>query len=186
VLGFCPLLAQEASTTLTINISGTLGPILSGLDPLKGDGGVGSLAITASESLSTTSVTATSATYKLPAGAVSVTVGTTHYVTTSPSKLTIRLTSTADILIVSTVGPLNAKITGTAYLAAGSWRHAVLLHPTTFSPSPQNLTPAATAAGPGSKVKYTLFGATTVLGITATISDKVAADPVLPDDDTEQ
>lgn len=58
-------------------------------------------------------------------------------------------------------------------------------HPPPFSPSPQTLTAATTASGPGSKIKYTFLGSTTVLGLNGTASDSTALDPVLPDDDSE-
>jgi hypothetical protein len=50
-------------------------------------------------------------------------------------------------------------------------------------PSPQGLTSATTANGPGCKIKYTVSGSTSVLGFSGTASSSATADPVLPDDD---
>jgi hypothetical protein len=90
--------------TLTITVKGTIGPILSGSDPLTLDGKSGTVKILASESLNPTKRTATSATYTLPAGAITVTAGTNKFSTKSPSKMVINLTSTADTLTLIIAG----------------------------------------------------------------------------------
>ena len=172
--------------TLTITLKGTLAPILSGSDPLGLNGQSGKVTIMASESLSPTKHTATSATYTLPAGAITVTAGSNHFTTNSPSKMIISLQSTADRLTLVVAGPSGLLVTDTTSLKAGSWTNAVLKHPTVFKPSPQKLTAAKTAGGPGCKVKYTIFGSTTVLGFHGTGSNSATADPVLPDDDLDQ
>ena len=61
----------------------------------------------------------------------------------------------------------------TASLAKGSFTSDVLKHPTRFTPSPQILTAATTASGPGSKVQYTdaSTNATAVFGISGTASN---------------
>jgi hypothetical protein len=171
-----------ATHTLTITLKGTLGPILSGTDPLGLNGQSGVVTIMASESLSPTKHTATSATYKLPAGAITVTAGSNKFTTTSPSKMIINLTSTADTMTLMVAGPSGLMVTDTTFLKANSWTTAVLKHPGAFKPSPQKLTSATTAGGPGCKVKYTIFGSTTVLGFHGTGSNKATVDPVLPDD----
>ncbi len=148
---------SPATHTLTITIKGTIEPILSGSDPLGLDGKSGVVTLLASESLSPTSHTSTSATYKLPAGAITVTAGGKKFTTKSPSKMIIKLTSTADTLTLILTGPESAVVTDTTYLKANSWTTAVLKHPGVFSPSPQKLTSATTASGPGCKVKYTIF-----------------------------
>src|SRR5579872_5419849 len=89
---------NPATHTLTIKIKGTIEPILSGSDPLGFDGKTGTVTLLASESLSPTKHTATSATYTLPPGAIKVTAGSNKFTTKSPSKMIINLTSTADIL----------------------------------------------------------------------------------------
>ena len=165
---------SPAAKTLTITIKGTLGPILSGSDPLGANGKAGRLEIKASESLKPTKHTSNSATYTLPAGAVTVTVGSEKFQTSSKSTMVVKLTSKANILTLIADGPDNVQVTGTAYLKTGSWTTAVLKHPTTFTPSPQKLTAAKTANGPGSKVSYNFFG-TTVLGLNGTASCKEAA-----------
>ncbi|HSY99605.1 MAG TPA: hypothetical protein VK788_08920 [Terriglobales bacterium] len=179
---------NPATHTLTITIKGTIGPILSGTDPLGLDGQTGTVKILASESLNPTKHTATSATYTLPAGAITVTAGSNKFSTKSPSKMVINLTSTADTLtfiIAGKVDGVSLMVTDTSYLKAGSWTTAVLKHPGVFSPSPQKLTAAKTAGGPGSKIKYTVFGGTSVLGFTGTASNSATVDPVLPEDDLD-
>lgn len=194
VVSGCALWAQSveisavspATHTLTITIKGTIEPILSGSDPLGLDGKSGVVKLLASESLSPKSHTSTSATYKLPAGAITVTAGGKKFTTKSPSKMIIKLTSTADTLTLILTGPDSAVVTDTTYLKANSWTTAVLKHPGVFSPSPQKLTSATTASGPGCKVKYTVFGSTTVLGFHGTGSSSATVDPVLPDEDVDE
>ncbi len=167
-----------AGNTLTITLKGKLGPILSGSDPLGLDGQSGKVTIMASESLSPIKHTANSATYRLPAGAITVTAGSNKFTTNTSSKMTITLLNTADTMTLDVSGPDGLQVTDTTFLQAGSWTNAVLKHPTTFKPSPQKLHSAKTANGPGCKVSYTIFGGTTVLGFTGTGSDKVTAGPV--------
>jgi hypothetical protein len=179
--------AAAPTTTLTISIKGTIGPVLSGSDPLGLDGKSGTVTVLASESLSPTKHTATSATYTLPPGAIKVTAGSNKFTTKSPSKMIINLTSTADILTLIVTDTKNGLlVTDTTFLKAGSWTTAVLKHPGVFKPSPQTLKSATTAGGRGCKVKYTIFGSTTVLGFHGTGSNTAAADPVLPDEDLDQ
>lgn len=178
--------AAPATSTLTITIKGTLGPVLSGPDPLGLNGQSGKITVMASESLKPTKHTANSATYTLPAGAISVTAGSQHFKSTSPSKMTISLLSTADTLTLVVAGPDGLMATDTTFLKAGSWKNAVLKHPTTFSPSPQKLKSAKTAGGPGCQLKYTIFGSSTVLGFHGTGSNNATVDPMLPDDDVDQ
>jgi len=177
---------SPATHTLTITIKGTIEPILLGSDPLGLDGKSGVVTLLASESLSPTSHTSTSATYKLPAGAITVTAGGKKFTTKSPSKMIINLTSTADTLTLILTGPQSAMVTDTTYLKANSWTTAVLKHPGVFSPSPQKLTSATTASGPGCKVKYMIFGSTTVLGFHGTGSSSATVDPVLPEEDVDE
>ena len=176
---------NPATHTLTITIKGTLGPVLSGTDPLGLDGKKGTVTVMASESLSPTKHTATSATYTLPAGAITVTAGTYHFTTTSPSKMIINLMSTADTLTLIAAGPSGLMVTDTTFLKTGSWTTAVLKHPGVFKPSPQTLKSATTANGPGCKVKYTIFGSTTVLGFNGTGASSSTVDPVLPEEDLD-
>jgi hypothetical protein len=174
--------------TLTITVKGMIGPILSGSDPLTLDGKSGTVKILASESLTPTKRTATSATYTLPAGAITVTAGTNKFTTKSPSKMVINLTSTADTLTLIIAGQVNGvsvMVTDTTFLKAGSWTTAVLKHPGVFAPSPQKLTAAKTAGGPGCKIKYTVFGITSVLGFKGTASNSATVDPLLPEDDLD-
>jgi hypothetical protein len=197
VLG-CAVWAQSAEVdtavvpathTLSITLKGTIGPVLSGSDPLGLNGLTGTVKIMASESLSPTKHTATSATYELPAGAITVTAGTNKFSTKSPSKMIINLTSTADTLTLIVAGKaqgVSLMVTDTTYLKAGSWTTAVLKHPGVFKPSPQTLTPAKTATGPGCKIKYTIFGTTSVLGFSGSASNSATVDPVLPDESWDE
>lgn len=172
--------------TLTITIMGTLGPVLSGSDPLGANGQGGTLTVQASESLSPTKHTSNSATYTLPAGAMTITVGSNKFKTKSKSTMVVKLTNSADILTLIAKGSIDGvdfQITGTAYLQPHSWTNSVLKHPTTFSPSPQNLTAAKKFNGPGSKVSYKIFGSTTVLGLSGTASNSDSADWLLYDED---
>jgi hypothetical protein len=182
VLGMCPLAAQMSpDTTLTIAVTGTLGPILAGTDPLGANGHTGSLTLKASESLMPVKQSGNVVTYRIPAGAITVVIGTLPFTTTTPSKMTIKLTSVADILTVL-CRTQNDTITGfRAFLAPGSWNSSVLMNPLPFSPSPQTLTSATVANGPGSELAYISAGAVTVLGLNGTASNSAASDGGLPD-----
>jgi len=175
-----------AAHILTITLKGTLGPVLSGQDPLGLNGQSGSVSIMASESLSPKKHSATSATYVLPAGAITVTAGSNQFTTTSASKMIINLTSTADTLTLIASGPSGLMVTVTTFLKTGSWTNAVLMHPTVFKPSPQKVKSAKTAGGPGCKLKYTIFGSTTVLGFAGNASNSATVDPVVKRDDLDQ
>jgi len=162
---------RNPAGTLTVTIKGKLGPILSGDDPLGLNGESGKLTLTASESLKPIKHTANSATYKLPAGAITVTAGSNKFTTDKSSTMTISLSSSADILTINASGPDGLMVTDTNYLKTGSWTKAVLKHPGVFKPSPQKLTAAKTENGPGSKLSYTIFGDTTVLGFNGTAAN---------------
>ena len=176
------------SSTLTITLDGTAGPVLSGSDLASLDGKSATATLLLSESMSPKSATATSAVYKIPAGAVTLVVGSSTYKNSSPGRMAIKLTKPADILTLTYVFSLSGipvTVVETSYLAKNSWTAAVLTHPGSFSHSPQDLTAAATASGKGSKLQYTVEGFTCVLGITGTASSSSAPDAVLPDDDSE-
>jgi hypothetical protein len=177
--------SPATTKTLTITIKGTIGPILSGPDPLGLDGKEGSLKLVASESLSPTKHSSTSATYSLPAGAITASAGKKGLSTKTPSTMSISLTKSADILTVIFAGK-HATFTDTTFLKSDSWTTAVLKHPGVFTPSPQDVTSATTADGPGCRVLYTVDGTTTVLGFSGTASNSDPADPVLPDFDPNQ
>ena len=167
-----PANANPAAGTLTITLNGKLGPILSGMDPLGLNGHSGKLTVKASESLNPKKHNANSATYVLPAGAITVQAGNNRFTTTKPSSMIITLGSSADTLVLQFTGPQGIQITDTNDLKTGSWTTKVLKHPTPFSPSPQNLKAAKSANGPGSKLKYTIQGSSTVLGFTGTAANK--------------
>jgi len=180
---------SQATQTLTITIGATLGPVLSGSDPIGADGQSGTVTILASESLSPTKHTKNFATYTLPAGAITAIVGGETFTSTSPAKMTIKLAKKADtltLIFASSIDGFKFTITDTTALAPGSWTTAVLEHPEVFTPSPQTLTAAESATGPGSKFKYTFEGTATVLGVSGTASSSAASDPDLPDDDLDQ
>jgi hypothetical protein len=170
VLGLMPLTAA----TITYNISGTLGPVLAGSDPLGADGESGNITAAVSSTLPPTTKTKTSATYSLPAGAVTVTVNGTAYKSgKSTLKYSFRPAGPDTMVFTATVtiDGIKATIVGTVSLAKGSFTAAVTRHPEKFTPTPQTLTAATTASGAGSKVKYTVFGSSTTLGLTGTASN---------------
>jgi hypothetical protein len=176
------------SSTLAINLNGTAGPVLAGSDPGHLNGKSAVVTILLSQRASPISHTSTSATYKIPAGAITATFNGTSYQSTSPGRMKIKLGSAADVLTVTGALSINGTpvtLVDTSRLAGGSWTSTVLTHPAAFSPSPQNLTPAKTATGAGSKLQYTVFGQSTVLGITGTASSNLTPDAILPNDDTD-
>ncbi|MGA3092575.1 MAG: hypothetical protein ABSD75_28575 [Terriglobales bacterium] len=176
----------QATSTLTINIKGTVGPLFSGTDPLGLDGKDGSIKLVASESLSPTKHTSTSATYSLPAGAIVAKGGKGALSTKTPSTMTIKLTKTADILTLVFAGPKGLMVTNTTFLDPDSWTTAVLKNPGVFKPSSQKVTSATSAGGTGCQVEYTIDGTTTVLGFSGTASSSATVDPALPEVDLSQ
>jgi hypothetical protein len=159
------------ATILTVGLDGTLGPVISGSDPAGLDGQSATVTVTAKESLSPYKTTSNSASYRLPVGAIVVDVNGTDYTSTSKTSMTIKLTRKADILTLkSSVNIYGRKvaIVDTSSLAPGSWTSGVFEHPAAFSPSPQDL------ASPSSKFQYTVFGETTVLGVTGSIANSDA------------
>jgi len=86
-----------------------------------------------------------------------------------PSKVGVVLTPTADIAELSVMIGID-PVVGTIYFAPGSWKPTVLAHPRAFSPSPQDISPATSARGPGSKIQYTFEDSTTILGLTGAAS----------------
>lgn len=178
-----PALAADDSrppATLSITLDGTAGPILQGSDPLGLNGQSATVTLLIDEGAKPKSQKKNSVTYKIPAGAITLTFGGTQYQTTSPAKMIIKLGRTADTLtLVSAVTQqgITVNFTDTTVLAPGSWTDAVLTHPAPFQPSPQDF------SEPASKLKYSssLFG-TTVVGVSGTAASSDAMDPVLPDD----
>jgi len=170
-MGLCPLMAAS----ITYTISGTVGPVLSGSDILGANGKSGSVTAVIGPLRVPTSHTKTSATYKLPAGAVTVSLGGKSY-TAKASKLKYTFPAAGpDTMVFTapiTVDGLSGTVVGTASLAKGSFTSLVTKHPHKFTPSPQPLTAATTAGGPGSQVQYTApIGGTTVLGLTGTATN---------------
>jgi hypothetical protein len=167
--------------TLTLVIDGTAGPVLKGSDPLGLNGQSATITGMVSESLKPKKHSKTAATYKIPAGAITVTFNGSSYQTTSPSTMTVKLGKSADTLtFVSAVTQegITVDIKAVASLATGSWNNAVLSHPMPFAPSPQTL------SSPSSTITYAggPFGSTT-LGVSGTASNSDAEDPQLPDAD---
>jgi hypothetical protein len=173
VLALCGAASAQAhlhapKKAVTITLDGTLGPIISGNDPAGLNGDSATVTIAASESLKPYKTTASSASYHIPAGDITVNVNGTNYTSTSKSSMVIKLGKTADTLTFkASVNYHGVKIsvTDVSSLAAGSWTKSVLQHPTLFSPSPQNL------SEPGSNFTYTAFGEATELGVSGTASD---------------
>lgn len=171
VLGMAPLAAQDASTvTLTITLAGTVN-LISGPDCLAASGETASASAMISESATPVATTSNSATYQIPAGGVSATVGSTTFTSTHPWSMRMTLGATYDSLVLTGPGPLGSVITTTSTLKKGSWTSAILTHPAPFTPSPQNQNPS------DSKLRYTspFCSATTVLGVTGHLSNHQAA-----------
>jgi len=183
MVGMLPLAAQTIpnNTVLTLAVTGTLGPILSGSDPMHVNGHTGSLTLMADESLTPTRVTANTVVYTLPPGAITDVIGTRSFTTTTPGKMAISLSGAADVLTVIYNSRDNTVTTLTAYLAPGSWNSAVFMHPLPFAPSPQTLTAATVAGGPGTQLKYSRLGAGTVVGMAGTASNSAPTSVVVPD-----
>lgn len=173
MLGVCPLLA---AATITYTIQGTLGPVLSGTDPLKANGKSGKVTAVIGTLATPISRTSTSATYALATGAVTVVIGGSTYKNQAGSTLKYTFPATGPDTMVFTatikVNTFPATVKGTVYLAPKSFPSTVATHPAKFTPSPQKLTAAKVAGGVGSQVKYSssLIG-TTVLGLTGTASN---------------
>lgn len=171
VLSVCPLLAAH----VTYTIDGKLGPVLEGGDPIGANGQSATLTLTANLALVPVKQTATSATYRLPVGALTAVINGTTFTSTEKSTMTIVLGAGADKLIVSTTfteDGIPITLSATVSLAKNSFAASVLTHPAKFSPSPQTLTAATTAGGAGSQFSYTaeIIG-TTVLGLSGSASD---------------
>lgn len=160
--------AGSSASVLTITLDGTLGPVISGNDPAGLNGQSAMVTVTASESLNPYKATASSASYHIPAGDITVNVNGTQYTSTSRSSMIVKLGKKADLLTLKaniTVLGHKVNVTDISALQTGSWTTGVLQHPALFSPSPQNLTE------PSSTFTYTVFGETTVLGVTGTASN---------------
>lgn len=172
------------SSTLTITLEGTTGPVLAGTDIASLNGKSATATLLLNELISPKSQTTKTASYKIPAGAVTLVVGTKTYTNASPGRMTIKLTNSAVTMTLTYAFILSGfpvTVVETSTLAKNSWTDAVFTHPGTFSPSPQDLTAAATATGTGSKLQYSVEGFTCVLGITGTATSSSAPDAVLPD-----
>lgn len=172
-LGLCSMQAASPDTNIVYNLNGTLAPNLNGgPDCLGGLNQTATASATASSTLTPTKTTSSSATYSLPAGAITASVGTISFTSTAPWNMVYKLGSKSDTLTLSGPGPLASKVTAVSSLKAGSFSKAVLKHPSplTAADSPQNLTQ------PASYLSYTIPGCTlTKLGFTGTISSTPAA-----------
>jgi hypothetical protein len=157
---------------LTITLDGTLGPVISGSDPAGLDGDSATVTVVASESLKPYKTTASSASYHIPVGAITVNVNGTDYSSTAKSSMVVQLGKTADTLTLKASLDYNGvkvQVTDVSSLAVGSWTKSVLQHPAVFAPSPQDL------SEPSSNLTYTAFGSATKLGVTGTASNSDTA-----------
>jgi hypothetical protein len=181
-LGLVPMLAQDATqdTTLTITLTGST-TLVSGPDCLGASGEAAAASVMISQSSVPTASTSSSVTYRIPAGAASATVGSTTFTSTKPWTMKITLATAHDTLVLSGPGPLGSTIKVTSTLRKNSWTGAVLLHPAPFKPSPQSQTPS------NSKLQYTSpLCATTILGVTGSISNGAATSDLPTDLDSDQ
>jgi len=162
------------AANVTYSVTGKLGPVLSGKDPLKADGKAGSVKIVASETLSPKSHTSTSATYSLPAGAVTGKAAGHSFKSSGAATMKISLGSMDNVTVSGpvSVDGVTATVSATMALKKGSFTSAVLKHPAAFKPASQSVTPAKTAKGPGSKVSYKVGTSATVLGVTGKATSK--------------
>jgi hypothetical protein len=161
-----------AATTVTYSLNGTMGPILAGTDPLGLNGQSASVTVKANAALKPVKHTATSATYKLPKGAISGQAGSDKFTTTTPSQMVIVAGKRSSLTLAFTVSSSGQKIVvkDVTDLAANSFTRAALKHPTAFSPSPQNVTAAQKKGGPGCQFYYLVEGNRTDLGFGGTAS----------------
>ena len=160
--------AIAPGSVLTIDFDGTLGPIISGNDPAGLDGQSATVTVTVKESINPYKTTSKSASYHIPAGDITLSVNGTNYSSTTRSSMTIKLGGKADLLTLKarvTVLGHEVNVSDTSSLQSGSWTSGVLQHPAPFSPSPQDL------SEPSSTFTYSVFGETTVLGVTGTASN---------------
>jgi hypothetical protein len=168
VVGLCPMFASS----IVYNLNGTLGPNLNGgPDCLSGNGAAATAAATASSTQKPTKTTSTSATYSLPAGAVTAAVGSITFTSTAAWTMKFSLSSKADTLTLSGPGPLGSTVTAVSSMKAGSLPKSVISatgHPAPIAKpdSPQNLT------SPASYLSYSVGSSCpiTKLGFTGTIA----------------
>jgi hypothetical protein len=184
VFSLAPILAQDATpdTTLTITVTGTLS-LISGPDCLGANGEPASATVMISESATPTSATASSAIYKIPAGGVSATVGSTTFTSAKPWAMQIVLEPAHGLLVLSGPGPLDTTIKIIGKLKSDHWTSAVLLHPEPFSPSPR------TQPLSGGTLQYAaprVCGGATVLGLAGGISNSAASSELPADDSSAQ
>jgi len=170
--GLCPLMAQN----ITYTFSGKLGPLLSGNDPIGANGKAGTVTAVVSTTLVPKSTTTASATYKLPAGAVKVRIGTRTYTAEGTLlKYIFPATGPSKMVFSSkiSISGIRGTIIGTVSLANHSFiARIVKQHPEKFRPSPQTLTAATSAGGAGSQIQYSATGfGTTVLGLSGSASN---------------
>jgi hypothetical protein len=124
----------------SFSVIGVLGPLFEGKDPLKINGTGYQLFASISTSATPIVSTSTSATYSLPAGAVSSLFGPYSVQTnTVPWTMTITLGSSSDTLVFTGPLPDGSAFTSTSTLAVGSFPSSVLSNPVPFSPSPQDV-----------------------------------------------
>jgi len=172
-VGLSPL----SAATITYSLNGTLGPNLNGgADCLGGNGATATASAMASSTLTPKSTTTNSATYSLPAGAVTAAVGTISFTSTKPWNMKYTLGSKADTFTLSGPGPLGSSVTAVSSMVPGSFPKSVISatgHPTPIAKAhePQNLTQ------PASFLQYSapLCTSPTKLGFTGTIGSTPAA-----------
>jgi hypothetical protein len=160
--------AAPSGKTLTITLDGTLGPVISGNDPAGLDGQSATVTVVVKESLNPYKTTAGSASYHIPAGDITVSVNGSNYTSTSRSSMIVKLGRKADLLTLKARLDIlghAVNVSDTSALQSGSWTSSVLQHPALFSPSPQDI------SEPDSSFTYTVFGETTVLGVTGSASN---------------
>lgn len=159
---------RASGKAITIILDATLGPVISGNDPAHLDGQSATVTVLVKTSLNPYKTTASSASYHIPAGAITVDVNGTNYTSTSRSSMIVKLGKNADLLTLKgrlEISGFNVAISDISALQSGSWTSDVLQHPQLFAPSPQDITE------PSSTFTYTVIGETTKLGVTGTAAN---------------
>jgi hypothetical protein len=191
VLIVCISGVAQAGSVLNFSGGGTLGPLISGTDPLMVVGQPVTFTGTISESLNPTACPAgvtASVCYTLPAGTLMGQIGNQPpFTTTAASTLALTIPGgSANDYLEIVFSAFSSPITAVFQLAPNSFDSGGLIHPEAFVPSPQSIAPptgAPPSTANGSYVTYCLLGIlcssnTTIVGITGSTSLSAAGGTV--------
>lgn len=164
------MLPAQTKPEVIYTISGTLGPVQAGSDPLMFNGLGFYMNVHIPITAYPTNITKKSVDYPLATGNIWIDIGDNFYTYFNAGiwKVKIDLNETEDTLHVTGLDGSGRIWTVTAMLEAGSWTTAVLTHIKPFSPAPQSIT------APASMLRYTFANEpATEIGLTGTISEFV-------------